>query len=231
MIQTIASADRHHADFGWLSARWHFSFDHYYDPNNLQWGALRVFNDDIIQPGGSFPMHGHRDMEIISVVLEGALEHTDSIGSRHVLRPGEVQVMSAGAGIRHSESNPSSSGKMRLMQIWIRPRNRGSTPRWEQRAFPDRQGKLLAVVSSGDVPGTLAIDQDATIYLSELRTGEAVEHHSAPGRKAYLFVPSGDVELNGRRLSSGDQARIDNEAELKIRALDASVLILLDLPD
>jgi len=231
MIQTIPSNARHHADFGWLSTRWHFSFDSYFDPDNVQWGALRVFNDDIVQPGQGFGTHGHRDMEIVSIVLEGALAHADSIGSKEVLRPGEVQVMSAGSGIRHSEFNGSDSEPAKFLQLWILPRTRGSQPRWEQRAFADRKGKLLPVVSSGNIPDTLTIDQDASIYLSDLAQTQQVTHTSAPQRKAYLFVISGAVDLNGTAVDKGDQARIDNETKLRITATeDGTQFILLDLP-
>ncbi len=229
-MRIIPSAERYHNDFGWLSARWHFSFDHYFDPENTNWGPLRVFNDDVIQPGQGFPTHGHRDMEIVTVVIEGRLEHKDSIGTRHILSAGEVQVMSAGTGIRHSEYNASNTDPLHLMQLWIHPRTRGLTPRWEQRAFPDRDGKLLAVVSSGDLPETLEIDQDAAIYLSRLRTGETVTHAAGKDRKAYVFVYKGAVQLNGRRLETGDQARVENETNLEIRAGSDAELILLDLP-
>jgi redox-sensitive bicupin YhaK (pirin superfamily) len=232
MIQVIPSAKRHYADAGWLQTRWHFSFDTYHDPKNMRWGALRVFNDDVIQPGQGFPMHPHRDMEIITYVLEGALEHGDSLGNRGVIRAGEVQVMSAGAGITHSEYNHSKETLVHLLQLWIFPRTKSQTPRWEQRQFTksERSGKLLPVVSSGDVPGTLVIDQDAAIYLASLAKGQTAAHASRPGRKAYLFVISGAVETNKQALAAGDQARIADEAEIAIRAADDAELILLDLP-
>lgn len=230
MMQTIPNANRHHLDFGWLSANWHFSFDSYYDPENVQWGPLRVFNDDVIRASQGFPTHGHRDMEIITVVLEGALQHTDSIGTKEVLKAGEVQVMSAGSGIRHSEFNASATEDVHLMQIWITPRTKGRKPTWDQRAFTDRKGKLLPVVSSGNLPGTLTIDQDAAIYLSQLDAGQKVTHQSEKGRKAYVFVTEGRVELNGTTIKAGDQARLENEAELRIAAIDSSHFILIDLP-
>jgi len=230
MISLLPSHLRHHTDFGWLSTRWHFSFDSYFDPENVQWGALRVFNDDVVQPGKGFPTHSHRDMEIVSVVLEGALEHADNLGTKQVLTPGEVQVMSAGSGIRHSEYNPSSDEPVHFLQLWILPRSRGSAPRWDQRAFPDRAGKLLPVVSSGEIENTLAIDQDSTVYLSTLEPGQSVSHTALPGRKAYLFLMKGSADLNGHKVENGDQARIDNEPLLKMTALERSELILLDLP-
>lgn len=231
MIQIIASKDRHHTDAGWLSTYWHFSFSDYHDPANMNWGALRVFNDDVIQGGGGFPLHPHRDMEIVTYVVSGELEHQDHLGNRGVVRPGEVQVMSAGRGIRHAEYNPSPTTPVHLMQLWLLPRHIGNTPRWEQRRFSpaDRAGKLLPVVSSGDVADTLTIDQDAVIFVSGLTSGQSVAHHNR-GTRAYLFVIDGAVQLNGRRLAKGDQARILDERELNLRADADSELILLDLP-
>lgn len=232
MIKIIKSDERHHANFGWLDTRWHFSFDSYYDPQNVNWGALRVFNDDVVQPAQGFGMHGHRDMEIITCVLEGELEHRDSQGNRGVLRPGEVQVMSAGTGIRHSEFNPSGEKPVHFLQIWVLPRTLGLKPRWEQRQFASENGdgKLRPVVSSGDIAGTLRIDQDAQVYVSQLKAGEEVAHQSRAERKAYLFVIGGGVSVNGQPLVAGDQARISDETELKIQAQQDSELILLDLP-
>lgn len=230
MIHIIPSAARHYSDFGWLQARWHFSFDTYHDPDNIHWGALRVFNDDVIQAGQGFPTHGHRDMEIVTIVLEGRLEHADSIGTREQLGPGEVQVMSAGSGIRHSEYNASPHEPLRLLQLWILPRHRGNAPRWEQRRFEEARGTLLPVVSSGAIPDTLAIDQDAAIYLARLDAGEQVTHHSGEGRKSYLFVMQGGVQVNGQTVANGDQARMDAEPDLRIEAAMASHLLLIDLP-
>ncbi|MFN7932924.1 MAG: pirin family protein [Bryobacteraceae bacterium] len=229
MIHTIPSAERHHADMGWLSTRWHFSFDRYYDPKNMNWGPLRVFNDDVVQPGQGFGTHGHRDMEIVSIVLDGALEHADSIGTREVLKAGEVQVMSAGSGIRHSEYNASATDTVHFLQLWLMPRHQGLAPRWEQREFTDRDGKLLPVVSSGDVPGTLTIDQDATIYLSRLAAGKQLTHASGAERKAYLFVMEGELEVNGKLLRQGDQARIEGEPSLSLGAKEDAHFVLLDL--
>jgi len=233
MIKVITSDERHHQNFGWLDTRWHFSFDTYYDPENVHWGALRVFNDDVIEPGQGFPMHGHRDMEIVTYVLSGTLEHQDSMGHTGVVRPGEVQVMSAGKGVMHSEFNPSKEEPVHLLQLWILPRTRGLQPRWEQRVFSrdERGGKLLPVVSSGDRDGTLHIDQDAQIFVSALKTGDKVAHPSRLGRKGYLFVIEGGIGLNGATLAKGDQARIEDEKELNLEAKQDSELILLDLPE
>ncbi len=233
MIQVIKSSERHHENFGWLDTYWHFSFDTYHDPENTHWGALRVFNDDVVEAGRGFGMHPHRDMEIITYVLSGQLEHKDSMGNRGVVHPGEVQVMSAGSGVMHSEYNPSPAEPVHLMQLWIFPRTRGLTPRWEQRQFtPDeRAGKLLRVVSGNSSNGNLTIDQDAEVFVSSLKAGETVTHASRAGRKAYLFVMDGAAEVNGQKLSRGDQARIADELELTIRAIENSEVILLDLPE
>lgn len=232
MIKVITSGERHHADMGWLSTYWHFSFAEYYDPANMNWGALRVFNDDVIRPGRGFGAHPHRDMEIVTYVLEGELEHRDNRGNTGVVHPGEVQVMSAGTGIFHSEYNHAKDRPVHLLQIWILPRTKGRQPRWEQRRFAaaERRGILLPVVSAGDLPGTLAIDQDAAIYVSALPAGQGVLHRSRPGRKAYLFVIGGALTVNGTPLGPGDQARIADEPELGLAATQDAELILLDLP-
>jgi quercetin 2,3-dioxygenase len=232
MFNIIRSEERYHADFGWLETRWHFSFGDYYDPENVNFGALRVFNDDIIQGAGGFGMHPHRDMEIITYVTQGGLAHRDSAGNSGVVHPGEVQVMSAGKGISHSEQNASKTDPLRLMQIWIEPRRRGATPRYEQRQFnpADRASKLLPVVSGGNVPNTLHIDQDATIFVSGLKKDQSVRHESKPDRRQYLFVIDGSVDVNGQKLTAGDQARMVGEKSLDIRASGDSELLLIDLP-
>jgi redox-sensitive bicupin YhaK (pirin superfamily) len=234
MIYIIPSEQRHHADHGWLDTRWHFSFADYYDEANMNWGPLRVFNDDIVQGGGGFDFHPHKDMEIVSYIVDGALEHRDRLGNRHVNRAGEVQVMSAGKGIVHAESNPAAAEPMRLIQLWIIPRHKNLEPRWEQRPYTkaDRQNRLFPVVSPVDakVEGSLTIDQDASIYVSSLDAGKTVTHSAKPGRHAYFFVIDGEVELNGQKLTSGDQARIADETSLTIKADKDSELMLLDLP-
>jgi len=231
MISIIPSAERYHADHGWLDTHWHFSFGDYHDPKNMNWSALRVFNDDTVHAGGKFDFHPHKDMEIVSYIVDGELEHQDILGNRHVNKAGEVQVMSAGRGIYHAEGNPSSE-PMRLLQLWLMPRHRGNEPRWEQKPFTkeDRKNRLLPVVSSGDVDGSLAIDQDATIYVSSLDAGKTLEHASQPGRSAYFFVINGEAELNGKTLKAGDQARIKDEPTLSIRATKDAEVMLLDLP-
>ena len=232
MIKVIKSEERHHTDMGWLSTYWHFSFADYDDPSNMNWGSLRVFNDDVVRPGQGFGSHPHRDMEIVTYVLEGELEHRDNQGNAGVVHPGEVQVMSAGTGIVHSEYNHSKDHPVHFIQLWIFPRTQGSPPRWEQRQFTlkDRSGELLPVVSGGDIPETLRIDQEAAIYVSALRAGQEVIHKSRTDRRAYLYVISGSLTLNGTVIAAGDQARIANEPELAVRATEDAELILLDLP-
>jgi hypothetical protein len=232
MIKVLRSEERHHADMGWLSTYWHFSFDTYHDPANMNWGVLRVFNDDVIRPGQGFGSHPHRDMEIVTYVLEGDLEHRDSQGNTGVIHPGEVQVMSAGTGIVHSEYNHSKEDPVHLLQLWIMPRTKGLKPRWEQRQFTAEEGRgiLLPVVSSGEIPRTLTIDQDAAIYVSALAGGQSVVHKSRAGRKAYLFVIQGGLAVNGHPLKAGDQARVADEPELTLQAAQEAELILLDLP-
>jgi redox-sensitive bicupin YhaK (pirin superfamily) len=237
-VRVIKSDERHHADHGWLDTRWHFSFADYHDPANMNFGPLRVFNDDVVKGGGGFDMHPHRDMEIITYVISGQLEHRDHLGNRGVVHPGEVQVMSAGKGIMHAEFNASQTEPVRLLQLWVLPRHRNNKPRWEQRQFTPAQrgGRLLPVVASTDTDDadTLKIDQDATIYVSALKAGESVEHRSPEsGRKAYLFVIDGAVTLDGdTKLAAGDQARVElgDEATLSVRADADAELILLDLP-
>jgi redox-sensitive bicupin YhaK (pirin superfamily) len=234
MIHIIPAGERYHFESDWLSTYWHFSFDHYHDPKNVQFGPLRVFNDDRIAPGGGFPLHGHREMEIITYVIEGELEHRDSMGNVGRIGPGEVQRMSAGTGVRHSEYNASKTMPLHLVQLWILPAGKGLEPSWEQHKFTreERAGKLLPVAvpaERADGSGAVKIHQDATIYASLLRRGDAVKHSLAPGRRAYLFVVSGEVELNGNPLRAGDQARITDERELPLRANADTEILLLDL--
>jgi hypothetical protein len=242
MIEIIRSKDRYHFETDWLSTYWHFSFDHYYDPANVQFGPLRVFNDDVIRAGGGFPLHGHKEMEIVTYVIEGELEHRDSMGNVGRIGPGEVQRMSAGTGVRHSEYNASKEKPLRLVQLWVLPAVMGLEPSWEQKKFTreERAGKLLPVAvpaESGSANGAVKIHQDATIYASVLRPGDSVAHTLGRGRRAYLFVVSGDVELNGQKLSggperlgAGDQARITDESKLALTGKSDAELLLLDLP-
>jgi len=232
MITRIASEDRFRVDAGWLDARWHFSFGHYRDPKNVHWGALRVFNDDVVKPGGAFDMHPHDNMEIISFIYEGGLEHKDSMGNSHVTTRGGVQVMSAGTGVMHSEGNPCETD-VRLNQIWIYPRHRGLTPRWAEKNFDAEleSGEWVTLVSDeGVLPGTLPIDQDAVILAARPQAGKELRLDTSSDRFIYLFVAKGEVELGGVRFSEGDQARIAEETALSIQAVQASEILLIDLP-
>ncbi len=229
--QIIRDKDRYHHQTDWLSTYWHFSFDHYYDPKNVQFGPLRVFNDDTVQPGTGFPPHSHADMEIISWVLSGTLEHRDSEGNRGTIGPGEVQVMSAGTGITHAEYNPSATEPVHFLQIWILPRRRGLTPRWAQQQFSpaDRAGRLLPIVS-GNGRAPLAIDQDATLSVATLDAGRTLTHAGRPDCRAYVFVIDGSLRVNGDALEARDQARISGAAGIEIAATAPSELLLIDLP-
>jgi redox-sensitive bicupin YhaK (pirin superfamily) len=242
MIQTIRSKDRYHAETDWLSTNWHFSFDHYHDPENMNFGPLRVFNDDTVAPAGGFPLHSHREMEIVTYIIDGALEHKDNMGNTGVIRPGEIQRMSAGTGIRHSEYNPSEKDPVHLIQLWIMPATQHLRPSWEQKSFSlsDRSGRLLPIAVPAGKNGnssstTVQIHQDATIYTSLLAQGQSVTHKLGPGRRAYIFVIKGNLKLNGEKLAAGDQARVSNERELQLSAVSgsgstAADFLLLNLP-
>ncbi len=231
MITITRKAQLYHFENTWLSAYWHFSFDHYFDPGNVAFGPLRVFNDDTIRPGSGFPPHGHKEMEIVTLVLSGLLEHEDDQGNRGLIRPGEVQVMSAGWGISHAERNPSPDEPLHLFQLWFLPRTKRHPPRWEQRAFPSPdRGHLLPVVSDGALPGTLAIDQEIAIFLGSLGAGDALTHSLGSGRRAYLVGIGGEWTLNGQTMMPGDAARVTDESALSLKGLGPAELVLLDLP-
>ena len=231
MIVLRKSAERGHANHGWLDT-WHtFSFADYHDPAQMGWGALRVINEDYVAPGMGFGTHGHRDMEIVTWLLDGALEHKDSMGNGAVIRPGEAQRMSAGKGVLHSEFNPSSDETAHLLQIWIEPNVRGVRPSYEQTFFPteERRGKLRLVASGDGREGSVTIHQDAALYAALLAPGEAVRHALAPGRRAYLHVARGAVELKSQSLQDGDGAKIADETEFEIAATQDAEILLFDL--
>jgi redox-sensitive bicupin YhaK (pirin superfamily) len=239
VIQTIRSNERYHAETDWLNTHWHFSFDHYHDPKNMNFGPLRVFNDDVVAPAGGFPFHAHREMEIITYIIEGAIEHRDDMGNTGVIRPGEIQRMSAGTGVRHSEYNPSKKDPAHLLQLWIMPAVQHLKPSWEQKNFSlaDRSGKLLpiAVPAGSKANGAVQIHQDVKIYTSLLTPGQSTSHQLAQGRRAYIFMIGGNLKLNGETLGSGDQARVTSERELQLAAPSeegaaAADFLLLDLP-
>ena len=230
MITVRKASDRGHAEHGWLESFHTFSFADYHDPQQMGFGSLRVINEDRVKAGAGFPTHGHRDMEIISYVLEGAIAHKDSMGTGAVLRPGEVQRMSAGTGVTHSEFNASKTDGLHFLQIWIQPDARGVAPTYEQKMFgDDRKGKLRVVVSPDGRDGSLTVHQDATMYATILATGERVEHVLAPGRRAWVQVARGEATLNDTKLAAGDGAAITNEAKLALTATSDAELILFDL--
>ena len=231
MIRVRKSEARGHADHGWLDTYHTFSFADYHDPAEMGWSVLRVINDDRVQPGTGFGTHGHRDMEIITYLLEGALEHKDSMGNGAVIRPGEVQRMSAGRGVMHSEFNPSPTDWTRLLQIWIEPNVRGVAPSYEQKFFPpeERSGRLRLVASGDGRDGSVTIHQDAALYAGLLAAGESVRCELAAGRRAYLHVARGSVALNGTPLAAGDGARIAEEQKLEIAAGSDAEILWFDL--
>ena len=231
MVRVRKAADRGHFDHGWLDTYHTFSFSGYYDPRQMGFRALRVINEDRIAPGRGFGTHGHRDMEIVTYVLEGALAHRDSLGSGGVLGPGELQRMTAGTGIAHSEFNASQSEPVHLYQIWLLPERGGLRPGYEQKAFPEqeRRGTLRLVASPAGEDGSLTLRQDARLYLSTLRAGEEVAHALKPGRHAWLQVLRGRVALNGQALSAGDGAALSDEERLEITGQDDAEVMLFDL--
>ena len=234
MIEVISFQSLGRSEHGWLSARFHFSFAEYYDPDRLGFGPLRVWNDDTIQPGGGFPMHPHRDMEIITYVRSGAVSHEDHLGNRGRTEAGDIQVMSAGTGILHSEFNHESEPTT-LFQIWIQPHTRQVRPRWEQRRFPkaDRAGQLVPLASGRDADvaaGALKIHQDATLLGATLTAGSTVSHELGADRRGYLVVARGRATVNGVELGPRDGAAITETPDIEIAATEDAELLLADLP-
>ncbi|SMO78065.1 pirin family protein [Melghirimyces algeriensis] len=233
MINIYPAETRYTADHGWLKTSHSFSFADYYDPNNMNFGPLRVLNDDFIAPGKGFGAHPHRDMEIVSIVIKGELKHEDNTGGSGIIRPGEIQRMTAGTGIIHSEYNPSSTEEVNLLQLWFLPEKKGLTPSYEQIAY-DRnalRNQLLPVVSNRVQAKDVAlIHQDLTLYLSELDKNHALTFHQETNRKTFLFVMEGDVTVNKHRLKKRDSARITDITELTIEAHSNAQLMLIDLP-
>jgi redox-sensitive bicupin YhaK (pirin superfamily) len=231
MINVRKAQDRGHADHGWLNTYHTFSFSTYQDPNHMRFRSLRVMNEDVVAPGQGFGTHPHNDMEIVTYVLEGALEHKDSMGNGEVLRPGEFQRMSAGTGITHSEFNPSASEPVHLYQIWLFPERKGITPGYEQKRFSEteRHNKLQLVASRDSEDGSLLIHQDARIYLSQIDAQQEITYRLAAGRYAWLQVLRGTVSLNGIQLDTSDGAAVSNETSLMIRANADAEIMLFDL--
>jgi redox-sensitive bicupin YhaK (pirin superfamily) len=232
MIALRKATERGHANHGWLDTYHTFSFADYYDPAEMGWHSLRVINEDFVAPGMGFGMHGHRDMEIVTWILDGALEHKDSMGNGAVIRPGEAQRMSAGKGVLHSEFNPSPEVATHLLQIWIEPNVRGVRPSYEQTYFPpqERRGRLRLVASNDGREGSVTIHQDAALYAALLAPGKSVRHALPAGRHAYLHVARGAVQLNELPLAAGDGAKIADEEILEIAATQDAEILLFDLP-
>jgi len=231
MITVRRSADRGRANHGWLDSRHTFSFAGYHDPAYMGFGPLRVINEDRVAPGAGFPRHAHQDMEILSYVLEGALEHKDSLGTGSIIRPGDVQRMSAGTGVTHSEHNPSPTASTHLLQIWIQPRVLGIAPSYEQRSFLLDQGHpQLRVVASGDGRDqSVVVHQDVRLYAARLAAGTAVAHRFPRGRHGWLQVARGTIEANGHTLAVGDGAALSDERQVTVTAEEAAEVLLFDL--
>jgi quercetin 2,3-dioxygenase len=231
MIKLRRADERGHADHGWLDTYHSFSFADYYDPSQMGFRALRVINQDRVQPKQGFPTHPHRDMEIVTYVLEGALEHKDSMGNGGVIRPGEVQRMSAGTGITHSEFNHSASEPVHFLQIWIHPDAAGLPPSYEQKAFPadERRGRLCLLASRTGRDGSVSYHTDTDLYATLLAPGQEVAHALRPGRHAWLQVARGAVRLNGHTLAAGDGAAASGEPALTIAGGEAAEVLLFDL--
>jgi quercetin 2,3-dioxygenase len=228
---TIRKAnERGHANHGWLDTYHTFSFANYYDPEWMGYRSLRVINDDLVMPGMGFGTHPHRDMEIITLVLSGALEHKDSMGNGRTIRPGEVQYMAAGTGVQHSEFNPSKEEAVHLLQIWIQPDRKGTTPRYEEKSLKDApEGTLKLVTSKTGRDGSISINQDADLWVGRLGEGNRVTHTLAAGRHAWLHVAEGEVALNGKKLSGGDAVAVDEQGSLELSATKPSQVLLFDL--
>jgi len=232
MITLRRSQERGYADHGWLKSFHSFSFADYHDPAHMGFGPLRVINEDRIAPGTGFGTHGHRDMEIISYVLEGELAHRDSMGNGSVIRPGDVQRMSAGSGVRHSEYNHATDRTTHFLQIWIEPNVAGIAPGYEEKRFSEaeKQGRLRLIASPDGADGSVSIHQDARLYASRLSAGQSLAAELAAGRLGYLHVVRGEVTLNGQRLAGGDAAKIRDERALAIYCQDDAEILLFDLP-
>ena len=230
-MQIRSSDARGHANFGWLDSRHTFSFGHYYDAAHMGFGALRVINEDRVAPGGGFPTHGHSDMEIISYVLDGALQHKDSLGTGSVIRPGEVQRMTAGTGIRHSEYNDSGTEPVHFLQIWIVPERDGLTPGYEQKAFPlaERNGRLRLVGSRDGRDGSVTIHQDVDLYSAVLAAGTTVTFPVRTGRQVWVQVARGMLRVDGTAVSAGDGLAVTDSGDLTLETGEDAEVLVFDL--
>jgi quercetin 2,3-dioxygenase len=228
MIEVRPSEERGHNQLPWLDSHFTFSFDQYYDPDHVQFRSLRVINEDVVAPGQGFPMHPHRDMEILTWILEGALEHRDNTGGSGVIRPGELQHMTAGSGVMHSEFNPSPRDAVHLLQIWIVPDRRGLKPGYEQLSFADSELRnKFALVAGPQAP--ITIHQDANLYIARLDKGAQAEHSLEPDRHAWVQVARGAIEVNGKQLQAGDGAAVSNESRVRVTAQKPSEVLVFDL--
>ncbi len=229
MITIRKSAERGHANHGWLDTHHSFSFADYHDPNWMGFRTLRVINDDVVHPRAGFGMHPHRDMEIITYILSGALEHKDSMGNGRVIRAGEFQYMAAGTGVTHSEYNPSGDEPVHLLQVWIVPDRKSLAPSYAEKSFKDAPAGLHLVASKSGRDGSMRINQDAELLLAKMEPGTDATYHLTPHRHAWLHVAEGEVTLNGLRLGAGDAAAVSEEKDLQLTAAKKSQLLLFDL--
>ena len=232
MIAIRPASERGHFDHGWLDTHHTFSFADYWDPDQMGFSVLRVINEDRVAPGAGFPAHPHRDMEILTYVLEGALEHRDSMGNGSVIRPGDVQRMSAGTGVIHSEYNASKNDPVHFLQIWILPDRRGIEPGYEQKSLPpaDPHTGLQLVASADGRHDSVKIQQDASVYVAQLAPGASVSYDLATVRRAWVQVARGEIELNGHALNAGDGARFEGESSIQLRTGSGAEVLLFDLP-
>jgi redox-sensitive bicupin YhaK (pirin superfamily) len=231
MITIRGAKERGHFDHGWLNTYHTFSFDQYYDPRYMGFRTLRVINEDFVAGGRGFPKHGHRDMEIITYILEGALKHEDSMGNGSVIRPGDVQRMTAGTGVRHSEQNASEREQVHLLQIWILPHTVGLEPGYEQKAFSEdeRRGRLKLIASDDGSDGSVVVHQDVKLFASIIPAGEQVEHTMDQQRYAWIQVARGAVSVNGEKADQGDGVMVAGESNLQIKAEENAEVLLFDL--
>lgn len=231
MINIIRGHKRHFSDFGWLKTYWLFSFSQYYDPQNISFGPLRVFNDDVVSKGTGFPTHPHQDMEIVTIVLDGEITHKDSMGNETTIIPGDVQRMSAGSGINHSEYNTGTK-ESHFYQIWLHPRELNQNPSYDQKHFELSQcvNILFPIASGQGLGNVVTIDTDATIYRALFEPHHQLEFQTDDSRRIFIYVTFGDLEVNGNRLAEGDQARVDLEEKVVLKAKEDTHFILIDVP-
>jgi redox-sensitive bicupin YhaK (pirin superfamily) len=231
MIEIIKAEDRHFTDFGWLQTYWLFSFSSYFAPHNIQFGALRVFNDDVVNPGTGFPTHPHEEMEIITIVLSGEITHEDSMGNKSVIKAGDVQRMSAGTGLTHSEYNLAEN-PVNFYQIWIFPDQSALKPTYDQKTYSSSQWKnrLLPIASGQGIPDAVTVNTDATIYRCDLDEGQSVTFDTTIGRRIFIYLTNGEMSVGGKQMEHKDQARIDTENPMPIKASTNAGFLLIDVP-